>query len=155
MHKILQSGTSFRTVNVDDVTVLDVLPVQNYSVNYNSMVDQYSLEPIDNFTLPAKIYGDVTKHTKRILNTFKSRPNSTGVSLSGEKGSGKSLLAKNIAIEAQSHNIATIVINEPFCGDTFNKFIQSIECPTIVLFDEFEKMKSQVNMTKDYLSKQP
>ena len=34
----------------------------------------------------------------------------------------------------------TIVINQPWCGEAFNAFIQSIEQPVIVVFDEFEKV---------------
>jgi hypothetical protein len=61
--------------------------------------------------------------------------------LAGEKGSGKSLLAKNISIAAaKQHDMPTVVINSPFCGDTFNKFIQSISQPCVIMFDEFEKV---------------
>jgi hypothetical protein len=70
-----------------------------------------------------------------------SRPAATGVMLAGEKGSGKSLLAKNLAIEAAKRlDIPTIVINAPWVGDKFNSFIQSIEQPVVILFDEFEKV---------------
>jgi hypothetical protein len=68
------------------------------------------------------------------------RPNTTGVMLAGEKGSGKSLLAKAISLQAAEQGIPTIVINAPWCGDKFNSFIQSIEQPVIILFDEFEKV---------------
>jgi hypothetical protein len=60
--------------------------------------------------------------------------------LTGEKGSGKSLLAKTISIEAAKQGIPTLIINAPWHGDKFNKFIQDIEQPCIVLFDEFEKV---------------
>jgi adenylylsulfate kinase-like enzyme len=67
------------------------------------------------------------------------RPNATGVMLTGEKGSGKTLLTKNVCMELAKQNIPTIVINAPWKGDKFNSFIQSIEQPCAVLFDEFEK----------------
>jgi hypothetical protein len=61
--------------------------------------------------------------------------------LAGEKGSGKTLLAKNIVVTAaQQHNIPTIVINAPWAGDAFSKFLQEIHQPCIVMFDEFEKV---------------
>jgi len=61
--------------------------------------------------------------------------------LVGEKGSGKTLLAKYISIAAaKERGIPTIVINHPFHGDEFNLFMQSIQEPVIVLMDEFEKI---------------
>jgi hypothetical protein len=60
--------------------------------------------------------------------------------LTGEKGSGKTLLAKTISIEAAKADIPTIIINTPLVGDKFNKFIQDIDQECIVMFDEFEKI---------------
>ena len=39
----------------------------------------------------------------------------------------------------QKVGVPTIVINYPWCGDEFNAFIQTIEQPAVILFDEFEK----------------
>jgi hypothetical protein len=51
------------------------------------------------------------------------------------------LLAKNLAIEAAKRlSIPCIVINAPWVGDKFNAFMQMIEQPCMVLFDEFEKV---------------
>jgi hypothetical protein len=60
--------------------------------------------------------------------------------LTGEKGSGKTLLTKKISLLAGEEGIPTILINQPWCGDAFNSFIQTIEQPCVVLFDEFEKV---------------
>jgi hypothetical protein len=60
--------------------------------------------------------------------------------LTGEKGSGKTLLAKMLAVTAAEAGVPTIVINEPWCGEGFNSFMQMIEQPTVILFDEFEKV---------------
>jgi hypothetical protein len=60
--------------------------------------------------------------------------------LVGEKGSGKTLLSKNICVELAKQNVPTIVINHPWHGDKFNTLIQSIQQPCIVMFDEFEKV---------------
>jgi hypothetical protein len=103
-------------------------------------MDNFYLEHIEDFASPSKMYGDTVRHTGRIIDTFWQRDKSTGVALVGEKGSGKTLLSKNISIELAKVGVPTIVINTPWHGDKFNTLIQSIEQPCIVLFDEFEKV---------------
>jgi len=116
------------------------LPEGTYTVKFDEMSGSFYLEVIEDFTVATKIYGDTTKHANRILETFADRPNSTGVMLSGEKGSGKTLLAKVISVRARKAGIPTIVINNAWCGEVFNGFIQMIEQPTVIIFDEFEKV---------------
>jgi hypothetical protein len=98
------------------------------------------LEQIDAFEIGHKLYGDTNRHADRILQTFQGRKGSTGVLLAGEKGSGKTLLAKRISILAALQDIPTIVINNNWKGDPFNQFLQSIEQAVIVILDEFEKV---------------
>lgn len=116
-----------------------MLPVGNYTIQ-KDMFENLFLEMVDTFEPAGKLYGNTSQRAERILNTFNDRPNSTGVMLAGEKGSGKSLLAKTLSIEGARQGIPTIVINQPWTGDKFNKFMQDIEQPCIVLFDEFEKV---------------
>ena len=124
----------------------ETLPAGNYCVKQDPFENLF-LEMIEPFEVSGKLYGDTIKHTDRILRTFANRPAGTGVMLNGEKGSGKSLLAKNIAVEAAKEGIPTIVINAPWCGDKFNSFIQAIEQPVVILFDEFEKVYNAEQQT--------
>ena len=140
MTYFLKSGSNFRVSTKEAMDLHDFLPAGNYTVKFDQMTNQFYLEQIDSFEIKGKIYGDTLKNTDRILRTFKDRSASTGVMLAGEKGSGKSLLAKNISFTAMTEGIPTIVINAPWKGDGFNKFLQMIEQPTIILFDEFEKV---------------
>jgi hypothetical protein len=117
----------------------DLLPATNYVIKEDPFGNLY-LEQIEEFEIPSKLYGLISKQTERILRTFSERTSSTGVMLSGEKGSGKTLLAKNISGKAIELGIPTIVINAPWHGDKFNSFIQNISQPCIILFDEFEKV---------------
>lgn len=139
MSHFLQQGNSIRIFADDDITIGGFLPPNNYIVQTDAAGNLY-LEKVDSFELPPKLYGSVNKHTNRIITTFKSRPNTTGVLLSGEKGSGKTMLAKNICNTLLAEGISTVIINECLFGDTFNKFIQSIDQPCVVLIDEFEKV---------------
>lgn len=141
MSYFLKSGNTFRVSTKEAMDIRDMLPAGNYVVKEMPMDGPLYLEMIDGFEIKGKTYGDLNKNTDRILNTFMSRPAATGVMLAGEKGSGKSLLAKNLAIQAAERlQIPTIVINAPWVGDKFNSFIQSIEQPVVILFDEFEKV---------------
>jgi hypothetical protein len=127
---------------VADELALDIhkqLPPSNYIVKKDSMGNLY-LEETDRFKPISKYYGDCLKNSDRIHRTFADRPNSTGVMLTGEKGSGKTLLAKELCIKGYELGIPTIVINSDWTGDVFNKFLQDIDQPCIILFDEFEKV---------------
>jgi len=137
----LKKSNEFHVTPKSNLDLYDKLPPGTYTVNYNSCRSEYYLEIIDDFVLKGKIYGDVPKTSDRILRTFMERRRSTGVLLVGEKGSGKTLLAQYMAIvAAKDHDIPTIVVNQPWHGDEFNLFIQSISQPAIIFFDEFEKV---------------
>ena len=80
------------------VAVDKQLPVGTYTVKYHPDEGFY-LEPIDDFDLPPKLYGELQENADRITSTFMSREGSTGVLLAGEKGSGKTLLAKKLSLD--------------------------------------------------------
>lgn len=124
----------------DNNPIIDHLPVGTYALKVHPDKGLY-LSEIDNFTLPPKIYGNNTKYAHRILNSFIQREGkATSAMLTGLKGSGKSITAKEIAIlGAKLYNLPTIVVNEPFTGTGFNDFIQQLP-DAIILFDEFEKV---------------
>ena len=140
MTYFLKQGNSFRVSKKESLDIREHLPAGNYVVKKDEMSGQLFLEAIDKFEIKGKIYGDTNKRADRILHTFSDRPSTTGVMLTGEKGSGKTLLAKMLSVKGYDQNIPTIVINAPWCGDLFNSFIQSFEQPVIVVFDEFEKV---------------
>jgi hypothetical protein len=140
MSYFIRNANVFTIASEEALDIQKVLPVGNYTVKSNPITGQYFLEMVDSFEPLKKLYGTTTKNTDRILRTFMDRPNSTGVMLSGEKGSGKSLLAKTISIEAAKMGVPTLIINTAYSGDSFNKFMQDIEQPCVILFDEFEKV---------------
>lgn len=130
-----RQGNRYRqTVNIPEHTAL---PTGTYVLKQD--IHGFFYEQIDNYDLPPKVYGDLTKNRDRIITTFLSRSQATGVMLAGEKGSGKTLLGKALSIELCNQDIPTIVINTPFCGDEFNSLIQEMEQPALIFFDEFEK----------------
>jgi hypothetical protein len=140
MAYFLKSGNTFNVSSKEAMDLHEQLPAGNYVIKLNEMSGQLYLETIDSFEIKGKIYGDTVRTATRILNTFNDRPASTGVMLSGEKGSGKTLLAKMLSVKGAEASVPTIVINAPWTGDKFNAFLQSIDQPCIILFDEFEKV---------------
>ncbi len=139
MTYFLKNGNTFKVATNEALDLHEKLPAGNYTIQKDPFGNLY-LEHIADFTAPKKIYGDCLKNTDRIINTFLERPTTTGVMMTGEKGSGKTLLTKNVCIELAKQGIPTIVINAPWCGDAFNTFIQNIDQPCAILFDEFEKV---------------
>jgi len=144
----LKSGNTYRVTKKEALDISDSLPAGNYIIQKNEMTGELFLEKIDSFQPIGKVYGDSLKNTDRIVNTFLDRPATTGVMLTGEKGSGKTLLTKNVCMKLAEQDIPTIVINAPWCGDKFNNFIQSIEQPCAILFDEFEKTYDREDQEK-------
>jgi hypothetical protein len=139
MTHFLKNGNTWRVAANAAMDLHSLLPAGNYIIKADQFGNLY-LEEIDAFTAPKKIYGDTIKTADRMLNTFDDRPAATGVLLTGEKGSGKTLLSKMLSIKGAEQGIPTIVINHPWKGDAFNKLIQDIQQPCIVVFDEFEKV---------------
>ncbi|CCG43374.1 AAA family ATPase [Magnetospirillum molischianum] len=138
-HIYMRRGNEFTPADPGAVNMHDTLPPGTYTI-LASQAGLY-LEKVDDFELPGKLYGDVNKNAERILNTFLDRPTTTGVLLSGQKGSGKTMLTKRISQKALiEHGIITILINQPLAGEGFNAFLQNISQPAVVIFDEFEKV---------------
>lgn len=135
----------------DSLDLHDRLPSGNYTIKFNPSLG-FFLEKIESFKPLQKIYGNLPDRSKRILQTYFDRPYQTGVLLSGEKGSGKTLLARQISISAYERDIPTIIINESFTGEAFMEFLTSINQPTIILFDEFEKVYSERNAQQSILT---
>ena len=147
MSHYIRNGGNFRVVSDLAMEVHKSLPVGTYTVMFDQIMG-YFLSINDDFKAPKKLYGSTEKNAARIIATFHDRTNSTGVLLVGEKGSGKTLLAKIIAREGSKSDLPTLIINQPYKGDAFNEFIKNINQPCIIIFDEFEKVydKDDQNM---------
>lgn len=137
----LKQGDVYKVINSKAIDIHDDLPVGTYTVGQDPMTGEFFLKSVEDFNLSGKVYGDANKTADRIFRTFQARDNSTGCLLVGEKGSGKTMTAKRLSIIARNEfNYPTILINQPLCGEGFNTFIQRINTPAVVIFDEFEKV---------------
>ena len=136
MSYFLKSGSTYRAFSGDSLNIGETLPAANFVVQLDPHSGFY-LETAKPFTLPDKIYGDCEKNSQRVLNTYAQRCSNTGVLLVGEKGSGKTLLARHICMNS---DMPVLLVNSAFTGDAFYSFLSSIDQPCIVFLDEFEKV---------------
>ena len=144
MSHFIRSGNTFKIFPGNSLDIQESLPVGNYTVRFNPM-EGFSLEEVEPFRMPDKVYGDCLRNADRIVNTFTQRDGNTGVLLTGEKGSGKTLLARQIAIQS---GLPVIIVNSDHSGDNFNSFLSSITQPCIVFLDEFEKTYNRESQEK-------
>lgn len=111
-----------------------------YVVKYDPMAQIFFLTEQAAMHMPGKTYGNAAARATKILTTFADRENrNTGVLLSGNKGSGKSLLAKLVCASGLELGYPVLLVEQAFAGTAFNEFMNSITQRVIVFIDEFEK----------------
>lgn len=118
----------------------DLIPGKVYDLKWDNYNDYTYLQENGNLNLPKKLYkfeGD-DKFIKRCLTYFNSENSgeTTGVLLSGLKGSGKSVLAKRLAKES---NLPIIIVDPEYRLCRIEKFFKEVKTPVCIILDEFEK----------------
>jgi len=143
--KFMVSDTTVNMFKISDEALLDKLPPRVYILKFSKLQGFYFEILNDKFEVPNRIYGGVSDRVGKCLHTYKSRSSSTGVLLTGDKGTGKSLMMAELANKAiQELEIPVIVIKQAYAGEQFTSFIESVgEC--CLVFDEFGKMYSALN----------
>ena len=110
-----------------------------YNLEWDALREVFYLRLMELQSMPEKIYGDVKKRSARILNTFNDRNRNTGVLLHGMKGTGKSLLSRQVCIDAVAEGKPVIFIATPYAGPKFVEFMENITQSCVINIDEFEK----------------
>jgi hypothetical protein len=90
---------------------------------------------VPDFVLPSKLYGSIEERAARVLNTFK-HVRQMGVACFGLKGSGKTLLAKKIALDS---GLPVITLNTDFPPNMVESMLETMG-PHVLFIDEFEKV---------------
>ena len=133
---VVHSGNTFQIYG-DALKTYTQLPVGTYEVCFHKMMGFYLNSHSDLSVNEDKIYGSTPSKVEKVLRGFKSVNRNFGVILSGRKGIGKSLFARQLAERAKEYELPLILVTCYYPG--IADFISSIEQEVIVLFDEFEK----------------
>ena len=133
---VVHSGDQFQIYG-DALKTYEKLPLGTYEVNFHKMMGFFLTSHSELVVNEEKIYGSSPLKVEKVLRGFQSVERNFGVILSGRKGIGKSLFARQLAIRAKDYNLPLIIVPTYYPG--IADFISSIEQEVIVLFDEFEK----------------
>jgi len=133
-----QDASTVRVLDLMDGTLSEMLKPAIYRVVFNKFTGFFLEKEYDVFKVPAKVYGNVTRKAGKIINTYKDRDRSTGILLTGDKGSGKTMLAEVVCNQLIGEGVPVIMITERFVGSDFTSFIDSLGV-IVLFFDEFGK----------------
>ena len=143
--KFIAVGNDYRIVTLNGDTALDALPPQVYTVQHDPLSGYYLTVSSKDLTVPSKIYGRVALRAAKILETYRDRSRSTGVLLTGDKGTGKTLLMSILCnMVMRELELPIILIKQGHAGEQFNSFIENIG-EAVIVFDEFAKMYTRAN----------
>ena len=132
---IIEESNTF-TIHSNEIKTHEKLPKGFYTVCFSKMTGFY-LKKENNFVINEKLYGSATQKAENIVKSFTVFNRNCGVILSGKKGIGKTLCAKQICINAYNLGYPILIIDEAYGGLT--TFINSIQQEVVILFDEFDK----------------
>lgn len=138
MAKYFKDGNRIHVAPDNATCILDDLPPSVYTLRF-SVMSGFFLELINEFGVPDHVYGDIVPKVDKIIKTYSAKSGNVGVLLSGEKGSGKTMMLRLASKKCQELGIPTIIITQDFEED-FCKFISDINQRCVVVFDEFEKV---------------
>lgn len=137
MSEFIKSGESIvlKPKGID----YDLINGKTYYLKYDEWLGQIYLQETVDISLPDKLYSTEAESLfmKRVVDHYNSTSNgTTGVLLEGEKGTGKTIMAKRIALET---GLPIILIEDDISGRALNEFFNKFDSPAVIIFDEVEK----------------
>lgn len=147
---IKKNGCYFVNRGIPDYA--EALDPALYQLDFNPMAGGFYLKPAEQQAVPERVYGATKERVNRYVTTFLSRDTTTGVLLSGDKGSGKSMEMRALAATMVAMKMPVIYVGFAASGDAFNEFLQHIKQPCMVAIDEFEKVYNEMEKQNELLS---
>jgi SpoVK/Ycf46/Vps4 family AAA+-type ATPase len=145
--KFYKDNDTVRVLSIDTETLVDKLEPAIYTLNKDIFGGYFLTFKSKTFDVPEKIYGSTKARAEKVINTYTSREKSTGIMLTGDKGSGKTMLSSVIGNEMLGKGLPVILIESPHHGPGFNEIINNIG-EAVLFFDEFGKIFKEDNQTK-------
>ena len=134
MDKIfIKTGTVVKQ-NDANIIIHNTLPVGIYEVQ-KSMDGMFLNQIGEKFNFPYKIYDLQNDFINYIIKTFNNTNTNLGVLLSGVKGSGKTVIAKQLCNQL---NLPVIIIRNS--DDDILDFVSTLANDCIIFLDEYEKI---------------
>lgn len=134
----LQDGNIFNQGSATTVSHPEGLPKGIYEVKL-SMTGFYLSKIAESFTFDYKLYGLNQKFIDYVLKTYENTTGNLGILLDGIKGSGKTVVAKELC----NHLQLPVILVQSMGDDTNDKLIKylstTIDFDCIFFFDEYEK----------------
>ena len=134
----LQDGNIFNQGSATTVSHPEGLPKGIYEVKL-SMAGFYLSKIAESFTFDYKLYGLNKKFINYVLKTYENTTGNLGVLLDGIKGTGKTVVAKELC----NHLQLPVILVQSMGSDTNDKLIKylstAIDFDCIFFFDEYEK----------------
>ena len=144
--KVLQQGKIYDFIDSSiNVSLLNELPKGIYDVINTMRGLMLQKREIDVFEDVFKSYGKLPALREKFKNEVKFY-DKLGILLLGEKGSGKSLLAKQICNDSE---LPIIIVKECFEGSELSDILNNIPNKFILFIDEFEKLFSTNDRDKN------
>jgi len=138
--KFMTNGTTVSVMKLNEDQLADKLPAKIYNVQFNQLTGFYLSIVKDQLEVPQTVYGNTLARVAKCMETYVTRDMSTGILLTGDKGTGKTLLMSVLANKMITDlNLPVLLIKDAYAGNQFVTFIETIgEC--VIVFDEFGKM---------------
>lgn len=117
----------------------DLIPGKVYDLSYDRYMSEDIFKENGDLSLPFKVYTSKKDEffKKRVLTYFNNAfTDTTGVMLAGTKGTGKTIMAKQLAKES---NLPIIIVDPQYPEHRLIKYFKQITTPVCILFDEVDK----------------
>ena len=147
--RLIKIGDQIRFTTVGGECAL--ISGATYTAMFDNMQDEVYLEQTPNVSLPSDMYETEqdSKFIKKVLAHYnKAKSGTTGVMLTGLKGSGKTVMAKNMALKS---GLPIVILSKKFPPrELTNLMVKLKDEKVCIVIDEIDKLNDR-QYDSDYL----